>query len=209
VWLAVVLASASASACAAADDGIARVQQYLDGLTTLSAHFAQTLLDPEGKILESASGTLALKRPGRFRWDYAPPHAQVVVADGQRLWLYDPELEQVTVKALDESLGSTPAMLLSGGGKVGEGYELVREYAADDLDWVELKPRETQGDFQRLRLGFAGPELQRMELTDSLDQLTKIELSDVQRGAALSDERFTFEPPPGTDVVGDAPAGAP
>jgi outer membrane lipoprotein carrier protein len=192
---------------AAAEDGLARVQAYLDGLSTLSAHFTQTLLDPDGKVVESSSGTFELKRPGRFRWDYAPPHAQIVVADGERLWLYDPELEQVTVKTLDESLGNSPATLLSGQAKVSDGYALAREYQADGLDWVALKPRAEQGDFQELRLAFDGAALRGMELTDNLDQVTRIELSDVQRDVALPDARFEFVPPPGTDVVGAAPGG--
>jgi len=193
---------------AGAEEGIDRVERYLDGLTTLSAHFSQTLLDPDGKTVQSGEGTLQIKRPGRFRWDYAPPHEQVVVADGERLWLYDPELEQVTVKALDTTLGGTPAMLLSGGGKVGDGYAPVRDYESDGLSWVELKPRASGGDFQAVRLAFKDEELRRMELTDTLDQVTQIELSDVERNTAIADERFTFTPPPGTDVVGDAPPAA-
>jgi outer membrane lipoprotein carrier protein len=189
-----------------AEDGTARVERYLDGLTSLTAHFSQVLLDPDGKTVQSADGTLEIKRPGRFRWDYAPPHEQTVVADGSRLWLYDPALEQVTVKALDETLGSTPAMLLSGNAKVSDGYKSVREYDADGLRWVELEPRAAGGDFPLVRLAFAGDELKRMELTDTLDQVTRIELSDVDRNAPVDDARFGFTPPPGTDVVGDAPA---
>ena len=200
-----VAATLLVSAAASAQDGTGRVEQYLAGLTSLSAHFSQVLVDPEGKTVQSAEGTLEIKRPGRFRWDYSPPHEQTVVADGKRLWLYDPALEQVTVKALDETLGSTPAMLLSGGGKVSDAYQSVRDYPADGLSWVELEPRAAGGDFPLVRLAFAGDELRRMELTDTLDQVTRIELSDVTRNPAIADERFVFTPPPGTDIVGDAP----
>jgi outer membrane lipoprotein carrier protein len=204
-----VLAIAAASApAAAAEDGLARAQRYLDGLGTLSAHFSQTLIDPDGRTVEVSEGTLQLKRPGRFRWDYTSPHEQLVVSDGERLWLYDPGLEQVTVKALDATLGSTPAMLLGGAGKLSDGYEVVRDYEEGGLTWVELSPREKQGDFGRVRLAFAGDELRRMELEDTLDQVTRIEFSDVQHDPSLADDLFEFVVPPGTDVVGDAAGGA-
>jgi outer membrane lipoprotein carrier protein len=196
-----VLAGAALSA--QAGEGADRAQHYLDELTSLSAHFSQTLIDPDGKTLQVSEGTLQLKRPGRFRWDYAPPNEQLVVADGKRLWLYDPQLEQVTVKTLDTTLGSMPAMLLGGTGKLLDAYDVAREYQEDGLSWVELAPRESQGDFARVRLAFAGAELQRMELTDNLDQVTQIELSDVKHNPTLADELFVFAPPPGTDVVSD------
>lgn len=188
---------------ASAADVAERAQRFLDETSSLRAHFAQTLADPSGQPVQEAQGTLELKRPGRFRWEYAPPDEQVVVADGKRLWLYDPALEQVTVKAVDSTLGSTPAMLLSGTGKLTDAYEVVSEYEEDGLDWVELKPRASEGDFTRVRLAFAGEELQRMELTDALDQVTSITLEDVARNVEIDDARFAFEPPPGTDVIGD------
>jgi outer membrane lipoprotein carrier protein len=194
-----------ASSFAHAGDGADRVQRYLDEVTSLSAHFSQTLLDPSGKVTQVSQGTLQLKRPGRFRWDYAPPHEQLVIADGRRLWLYDPELEQVTVKTLDATLGSTPAMLLSGTGKVRDAYDVVREYEQDGLSWVELAPHAADGDFAHVRLAFSGADLRRMELTDTLDQVTSIELSEVERNPAIADDLFTFTPPPGTDIVSDGP----
>jgi len=202
--LAVVVWSFAAP-CAQAGDGADRVQRYLDEVTSLSVHFSQTLLDPSGKVVQLSQGTLQLKRPGRFRWDYAPPHEQLVIADGNRLWLYDPELEQVTVKTLDATLGSTPAMLLSGTRKLRDAYDVVREYEQDDMSWVELAPHAAEGDFARVRLAFSGTELRRMELTDTLDQVTSIELSDVERNPAIADDLFTFTPPPGTDIVSDRP----
>jgi outer membrane lipoprotein carrier protein len=195
-----------AVAPAGADETFVRAQHYLDTLGTLSAHFTQTLVDPDGKVVEESEGTLQIKRPGRFRWDYAAPHEQLVVADGKRLWLYDPGLEQVTVKALDATLGSTPAMLLGGTGSLRDGYDVVRDYTEGDLAWVELVPRAKQSDFHRVRLGFADDELRRMELEDTLDQVTRIELSDVEHDAPLADDLFAFVVPPGTDVVGDTPA---
>ena len=190
---------------ALAGEGADRAQHYLDEVTSLSAHFSQTIVDPSGKTMQTSEGTLQLKRPGRFRWSYAAPHEQLVVADGKRLWLYDPELEQVTVKTLDATLGSTPAMLLSGTGRLSDAYDVVRDYEQDGMTWVELTPHESKGDFARVRLAFAGVELRRMELTDSLDQTTSIDLSQVEHNPTLGDELFTFTPPPGTDVVSDSP----
>jgi outer membrane lipoprotein carrier protein len=204
----VLAIAASAAAAAGAQDGLARAQRYLDALGTLSAHFSQTLVDPDGRTVEVSEGTLQVKRPGRFRWDYTSPHEQLVVSDGERLWLYDPGLEQVTVKALDATLGSTPAMLLGGAGKLGDGYEVVRDYEEGGLAWLELAPRARQGDFERVRLAFAGDELRRMELEDTLDQVTRIEFSGVEHDPPLADDLFRFVVPPGTDVVGDAAGGS-
>jgi outer membrane lipoprotein carrier protein len=201
-------ALAFAATIAGAQDGLARAQRYLDEVDTLSARFSQTLVDPGGRIVDEAQGTLQIKRPGRFRWNYETPHEQLVVADGEKLWLYDPGLEQVTVKALDATLGSTPAMLLGGSGKLSDAYDVAREYEEDGLSWVELAPRAKQGDFRKVRLAFAGDELKGMELEDTLDQVTRIRFSDVERDPPLADDLFRFLVPPGTDVVGDAPAEA-
>ena len=105
-----------------AADSIARVDAYLATLSTLTADFVQVVQDKQGQVTERAAGTLSISRPNRFRWDYQQPYVQTIVADGKKLWLYDPDLEQVTVRSLEQGLGATPAMLLSGSGKVGDAF---------------------------------------------------------------------------------------
>ena len=119
-WLACLLAPAVLAQ--GGGDALARVDAYLASLKTLSADFVQVVRNRDGQVVDRASGTLSLSRPDRFRWDYRQPYLQTIVADGERLWLYDSDLEQVTVRALEAGLGSTPAMLLSGSGKVGDAF---------------------------------------------------------------------------------------
>lgn len=185
---------------------VARVEGYLKGLRTLRAEFTQAIVDEAGALREAAQGSVALARPGRFRWEYRQPAPQLLVSDGRTVWLYDAELEQVTVRPVADSLDHTPAMLLAGQGTVGESYRVRNAGRTEGLDIVELEPRVADADFRRLRLGFRGAELERMELLDRLGQTSRIVLSQLERNPALPDALFTFEPPAGVDVVG-APAG--
>ena len=190
-----------------AADSIARIDAYLETLSTLTADFVQVVQDKQGQVTERASGTLSISRPNRFRWDYQQPYAQTIVADGRKLWLYDPDLEQVTVRSLEQGLGATPAMLLSGSGKVGDAFSAGPIDQQQGLTWYRLSPKQKGSDFERVSLGFdSRNELAAMELVDKLRQTTTIEFSRVKRGAALGDSLFRFVPPPGADVIGEAAA---
>lgn len=195
---------ATAPAAEAAADAEARLDRYLSGVTTLRASFRQEVTDTQGRVRERAAGTLALQKPGRFRWDYREPAGQLIVSDGSTLWLYDEELEQVTVRPVSQTLSTTPAMLLSGGGRVGEAFVVEDEADGGGLDWIGLTPRAQDTDFRRLRLALRGGELVRMELTDRLGQVTAIDFADIERNPSLPAGLFSFEPPPGVDVVGSA-----
>jgi chaperone LolA len=203
--LAATLALGPVAAFAA--DAVARVETYLGSLRTLSADFVQVVQDRKGDVTERASGTLALSRPDRFRWDYREPHLQTIVADGRKLWLYDPDLEQVTVRSLEQGLGATPAMLLSGSGKVGEAFAAGPVEQRQDWTWCRLLPKQRGSDFERVSLAFdARNELAAMELVDKLGQTTTLQFANVKRGGALDESLFRFVPPAGADVIGDAAA---
>ena len=190
-----------------AADSVARVDAYLGSLKTLSAGFVQVVQDKQGQVTERATGTLSISRPNRFRWDYQQPYAQTIVADGKKLWLYDPDLDQVTVRLLEQGLGATPAMLLSGSGKVGDAFTAGPVEQQKDWTWCRLVPKQKGSDFERVSLGFdARNELAAMELVDKLGQTTTIQFAQVKRGAALDDSLFRFVPPPGADVIGEAAA---
>lgn len=178
---------------------------YLTGVTTMRARFQQILLDENQQIVQNASGTLVLKRPGQFRWDYQDPYEQLILSDGTHLWLYDPDLDQVTVKSLDDSLASTPAMLLSGDAGMADGFELTEAGQYGEVFWMTLVPRNQETDFRNISLGFVDGQLQLMELEDSLDQLTRILLQEVERNPVLADDTFSFVPPAGSDVIGELP----
>jgi outer membrane lipoprotein carrier protein len=189
----------------AADDAVARVADYLAGVRTLSASFVQVVRDREGRITERATGSFSLARPDRFRWDYRDPYEQVIVADGKRLWLYDADLQQVTVRGLEEGLGSTPALLLSGAGRLEDSFGSLRVERDGDWTWCRLKPLATTSDFETVSLAL-GPrgELAAMELADKLGQTTRIDFNGLTRNGPVDERLFRFEPPPGADVIGDS-----
>jgi len=206
-WIGALLfcAAVPAGAAQAAEDSLARVEAYLGSLKTLSAEFAQVVRNRDGDIVERASGTLSLSRPNRFRWDYREPYQQTIVADGSRLWLYDSDLEQVTVRTLESGLGSTPAMLLSGDGDVRDAFEALAVERKGEWTWSRLRPKQGDSDFEQVSLAFdARGELVAMELRDKLGQATLIELGAVRRNLPLGGELFRFEPPAGADVIGRA-----
>jgi outer membrane lipoprotein carrier protein len=156
--------------------------------------------------VEEASGTLAIRRPDRFRWDYRDPYQQIIVADGSRIWLYDSDLEQVTVRKLDDTLSATPAMLLSGQGNLQDNFTVTQAAQDGPVYWVRMEPRRDDTDFKWVRLGFDGQTLKFMQLADKLGQTTQLEFSQFERNPPLDPSRFTFTPPPGADVIGDASA---
>ena len=168
----------------------------------MTAEFRQELWTADQRLLETATGTLSLKRPNRFLWSYAEPIEQLVVADGMQLWIYDVELAQATVAPLDESAASSPAMLLSGDRTVGEGFDVVRNVTLDGLEWIELTPKLDGTDFASVSIGFKDQVPQRLDFVDGLNQVTRIELSNVVVNPDLPDAAFDFEPPAGVDVIG-------
>jgi outer membrane lipoprotein carrier protein len=210
-----VLASlllASSSVFGAQSPGAQRAEQFLEGLQGLRADFKQKLIDRTGQVTDESSGTLAIKRPNRFRWDYREPHEQVIVSDATRVWVYDSDLEQVTVRKLDTALSSTPAMLLSGEGALTDNFDITDSSESDGVLWVRLTPKRNDTDFKAVRLGFAGAkaqDLKFMELADKLGQTTLLEFSKFERNPTLAPAQFVFKVPAGADVIGDAGDAAP
>ena len=189
------------SATAAAVDAAARLDAWLAGLDTLAARFEQRLFDEDHNLLDQASGTMLIDRPGRFRFDYeAPP--QLIVGDGARVWIYDPELAQVTVRDLDAALDSTPAVLLTSNRPVEDTFRIEAPDAGEGIDRFDLEPKAA-GDapFARIRLAFAGGELRRMELVDQFGQTTLFGFDSVRRHPPIPDDAFTFTPPADVDVI--------
>lgn len=183
--------------------GQQKVEGFLQGLQSLQAQFKQTLTDRNGLTVEEATGTLAIRRPDRFRWDYREPNEQVIVADGARIWLYDADLQQVTVRKLDDTLSATPAMLLSGQGNLQDNFSVTQSSQEGGIFWVRMQPKRDDTDFKWVRLGFEGNSLRFMQLADKLGQTTNLEFSQLERNPALDPSRFTFTVPPGADVIGD------
>ena len=184
---------------------------YLEGLASLRTGFTQVVLDAHGQELESGTGTLLVRRPGRFRWEYTPQGAgpQLLVADGANLWFYDHDLQQATVKPAAAALGATPVMLLSGTpDEMRAAFTVSDEGTRDGLQWVRVTPRNDTADFSNAELGFRGAQLARLVIHDRLNQTDTLAFTHSERGARIDESELHFTPPPGVDLIGK-PAPAP
>jgi chaperone LolA len=176
---------------------------FLEQVQSLSAEFTQELWSADQELIEASEGTLELARPNRFVWHYRKPTEQRIVADGTRLWMYDVDLEQVTVTALDELDQANPAMLLGGDREVRDSFDIVETFALDGRDWVRLAPKGGGTEFASIAIAFREGRPEELEFVDGLDQTTRIEFSDLEINPALDASTFVFEPPAGVDVFGD------
>ena len=180
---------------------IEELKALLRGTTTARAQFAQIVLDKDLNPIQQASGSMAFARPGRFRWEYNKPYEQVIVGDGTSLWIYDKDLNQVTVRRLEGALGASPAALLAGSNEIEKGYALSSVGSEQGLDWLEAVPKDQDTVFERIRLGFSKTGLEAMELRDRFGQITVIKFTAVKRNSELPSDWFSFTPPEGADVI--------
>jgi len=183
--------------------GVERLKAFIAGAKTAEADFTQTVADKSGRVTQEASGKMAFARPGKFRWDYAAPYEQVIVSDGVKLWLYDADLDQVTVKSLGDVIAGTPAALLAGDNAIEKYFSLKNAGEGGGLEWLEATPKNRDTTFERIRMGFKGDVLVQMELFDFFGQRTTLKLSRFARNPAIAPSRFTFTPPKGADVIGE------
>ncbi|HET9462630.1 MAG TPA: outer membrane lipoprotein chaperone LolA [Thiobacillus sp.] len=183
--------------------GVDRLKAFIAGAKTAEADFTQTVADKSGRVTQQASGKMAFARPGKFRWDYAAPYEQVIVGDGVKLWLYDADLEQVTVKSLGDVIAGTPAALLAGDNSIEKYFSLKNAGEAGGLEWLEATPKTRDTTFERIRMGFKGDVLVQMELYDFFGQRTTLKLSRFVRNPSIAPSRFTFTPPKGADILGE------
>ena len=180
-----------------------RFSEFINETLTARGEFEQKIFDRNRKLLQESRGTLAFSRPGKFRWSYVKPYAQLIVGDGSKVWIYDEDLKQVTVKKLDQALGSTPAALLAGNNEAMRAFMLSDRGAKDGLEWLEALPRDKESSFEKIRMGFTSSGLKVMELVDSLGQTTVLRFASLQRNPRLDPGLFRFSPPKGADVIGD------
>jgi outer membrane lipoprotein carrier protein len=179
-----------------------RFQSYLRTTQSARGDFVQKVYDKTGKLVQDSKGTFAFLRPGRFRWTYAKPQ-QVIVGDGDRVWIHDADLNQVTVRKVARMLGSTPAALLAGASDIDKAFDLKEAGEKDGLEWLEARPKEKEAGFERIRLGLATGGVEAMELVDHFGQTTMLRFSNVQRNPQIEPGTFRFSPPKGADVLGD------
>jgi len=182
---------------------IDRLHQFLDSTRTVRAEFVQTVVAKNGRKPQTASGSMMISRPGKFRWQIEKPYAQLLVGDGDRVWMYDPDLRQVTVRKVGAALGGTPAALLAGESTIEKNFSLREAGESEGLEWVEALPKSPDSGFEKVKLGFSGPELRAMELLDSLGQTTLLRFPRLERNPRLAPSLFHFTPPANADVIGE------
>lgn len=184
-------------------DGIASLKKFYKDTHAMRADFYQVVTDRQGQKIQEVYGQMQLQRPNKFRWDYKKPFEQQIISDGTSVWLYDPELAQVTVRSLSKALGASPAALLAGEDTLDKNFKLVTAYRKGNLEWVSSNPKDSESGFNKISLGFKGESLQEMDMIDSFGHQTRIVFSHLQQNPVIDAQAFFFKPPKGVDVVGE------
>lgn len=200
---ALLLSALLAAASAAQASTLERFREYLRTTQSTRAEFSQKVFNRDGALVQESKGRFALLRPGRFRWTYEAPYPQLIVGDGEKVWIYDEDLNQVTVRKLEKAVGSTPAALLAGSTEIENAFEFSEGGREQGLDWLNAKPRQPEAGFERIRLGLGPSGVEAMELIDHFGQTTKLRFSHFTRNPRLDPATFRFTPPKGADVLGE------
>ena len=182
---------------------VEKLHRFLDTMKTLRADFAQIVVAKNGKKSQQSSGVMMISRPGKFRWQIEKPYSQLLVGDGEKVWIYDQDLRQVTVKKVDAAIGSTPAALLVGGKTLEKNFTLREIGVRDGLEWLEAIPKTADSGFEKIQIGFSGNDVKAMELFDNFGQMTSLYFNNIDRNPPLAASLFSFKPPAGVDVLGD------
>ena len=198
--LAVLLCLLSASSAAVEMASDMQLKAFLITTRTLSCDFKQVSIDERGNPVKTSYGKFYLQKPGRFRWDYLRPFKQEIVSNGTKVWFYDADLEQVTVKKLDQGIGATPAMLLSGEMSLDRNFIVEKQGTDEGMQWVRLRPKDKNSSFKYILIGMDGKTIGGMELSDNFGQLTRIYFSDVKKNYPIDQAKFQFTAPPDVDV---------
>jgi outer membrane lipoprotein carrier protein len=182
---------------------ISEMKSFLAASKTMTADFKQVSYDEFGNPLQKSFGVFYLQRPGKFRWDYRTPFVQQIISNSDKVWFYDADLEQVTVKNIDQSLGSTPALLLSGELSLEDNFIVQKQGMDEGLQWIKLLPKNDQSGFNYILIGMENQVIGGMELSDNFGQLTRIYFSNIKINNPIAADIFQFEVPDGVDVFED------
>lgn len=181
-------------------DAIDALRDFARDVKTGKANFTQTVTSPDGKRKKVSSGAFEFQRPNQFRFAYAKPFEQVIVADGQKVWIFDADLNQASSRKLADALGATPAALLAGT-NIERDFTLKPLPTESGVDWVQAVPKQSESTIQSLKLGFKGKDLAAMEIVDGFGQRSRLDFSAVQANAPVAAERFQFKLPAGADLI--------
>ena len=200
IFLAVFLVN---SVSFAAEEPVKQLQAFLKASKSLTADFKQVLINEAGDPYQTSYGVFYLQRPGKFRWDYLKPFQQQIVSTSGKVWFYDTDLEQVTIKKLDESVGSTPALLLSGDISLENNFTMENQGVDGNLQWIKLLPKNQESTFKFITIGLNKGSLAGMELSDNFGMLTRIYFSNVLLNPPIKPTLFEFKAPKGADIFSD------
>jgi len=202
ILMALLLAAGPAYTLAAGQP-VEQLKAFLNTSKSLTADFKQTAINEAGNPTQTSYGVFYLQRPGKFRWDYQKPFQQQIISTSGKVWFYDTDLEQVATKKLDESVGSTPALLLSGDVSLEDNYTMEQQGSDGDMQWVKLLPKNDESSFKYLLIGLEKGILSGMELNDNFGQLTRIYFSNVKLNPFIKPALFEFQAPKGADVFSE------
>lgn len=183
--------------------GIAELKAFIAQTKTAEAHFHQQVLDKAGNVKQQTQGTMVFSRPSKFRWSYDKPYEQLIIGDGSKIYLYDVDLAQVTIKKLNQALGSSPAALLAGNNEIEQFYTLSEAGTHDGLTWLTATPKDKDSSFNQIQMGFSRNNLVEMRIRDNFGLTTQLKFSQLIRNPKLVASTFTFTPPQGVDVISD------
>lgn len=189
-----------AAVAAHAQSTVDTLKEFVRDVKTGRAEFTQTVTSPDGAKKKTSSGKFEFSRPNRFRFTYLKPFEQLIVADGQKVWIYDADLNQASSRKFSQALGSTPAALLAGG-SLEKDFDLAAQPSKDGLDWVEATPKAKDGSFKSVRVGFKGKTLSAIEVVDAFNQRSLLQFSQFVANEPIKAETFVFTVPKGADVI--------
>ncbi len=196
------LAAMVAAASPVTAASLERFHSFIRGTQSARADFEQKVYDRNKKLVQESRGSFSFVRPGKFRWAFSKPYAQLIVGDGEKVWVHDSDLNQVTVRKLSHALGATPAALISGSADVEKSFDFTDSGDSEGLQWLDAKPKEKEAGFERIRMGFGASGIDAMELVDQFGQTTRLRFTNFERNPKLDPATFRFTPPKGADLLG-------
>jgi chaperone LolA len=182
-------------------DALADLKSFIQQSRSISADFTQSVVDQNGKKIQPSSGSMLIQRPGKFHWRYVKPYPSEIIGDGKKVWIYDPELKQVTIKTMTEAIDSSPAALLAGNNDFEKNYTVTN--IANKPGWLNAFPKAKDSTFQRVQIALQNKMITTMVLVDQFGQTTTVNFSNIKLNPAISTNEFTFTPPKGVDVISD------
>lgn len=184
-----------------AEDIADPLKNFLSDFNSLESNFIQQLINENGDVLEKTEGVLRLQQPGKFNWSYETPYAQKIISNGDVIWIFDEDLDQLTIKKIGDSLDETPAGIILGNNDISEHFVQLNMGVIEGYNWIDLTPKNHEAQYSNVRIGFNNAQLGMMIIQDSLGQTTRIDFIDVKKNANFSPDVFEFEVPDDVDII--------